>query len=89
MFSNLIARGISTTSCRLEMMQITKIQTFNKRGTKKFKKEQYKKWQQKGEKHLDFYLTDFARTPRCGNGWWHVAFALLQQGALCEFALGA
>ena len=62
MFSNLIARGISTTSCRLEMMQITKIQTFNKRGTKKFKKEQYKKWQQKGEKHLDSYLTDFART---------------------------
>jgi len=48
MFSNLITRGISTTSCRLEMMQITKIQTFNKRGTKKFKKEQYKKWQQKG-----------------------------------------
>ena len=44
------------------MMQITKIQTFNKRGTKKFKKEQYKKWQQKGEKHLDSYLTDFART---------------------------
>ena len=62
MFSNLIARGISTTSCRLEMMQITKIQTFNKRGTKKFKKEQYKKWQQKGENHLDNYLTDFART---------------------------
>ena len=44
------------------MMQITKIQTFNKRGTKKFKKEQYKKWQQKGEKHLDKYLTDFACT---------------------------
>ena len=62
MFSNLIARGISTTSCRLEMMQITKIQTFNKRGTKKFKKEQYKKWQQKGKKHLDSHLTYFACT---------------------------
>ena len=49
MFSNLIARGISTSSCRLEMMNITKMQTFNKRGTKKFKKEQYKKWGKKGE----------------------------------------
>ena len=48
MFSNLIARGISTSSCRLEMMNITKMETFNKRGTKKFKKEQYRKWQKKG-----------------------------------------
>lgn len=49
MFSNLIARGISTSSLRLEMMNITKMQTFNKRGTKKFKKEQNKKWGKKGE----------------------------------------
>ena len=31
------------------MMNITKMQTLNKRGTKKFKKEQYKKWGKKGE----------------------------------------
>ena len=48
MFSNLIARGISTSSLRHEMMNITKMETFNKRGTKKFKKEQYRKWQKKG-----------------------------------------
>ena len=49
MFSNLIARGIATSSRRLEMMNITKMETFNKRGTKKFKKEQYRKFQKKGE----------------------------------------
>ena len=53
MFSNLIARGISTSSRRLEMMNITKMETFNKRGTKRFKKEQYKKFQKKGEEWLD------------------------------------
>ena len=31
------------------MMNITKMETFNKRGTKKFKKEQYRKFQKKGE----------------------------------------
>ena len=58
MFSNVIARGISTSLCRLEMMQITKMETFNKRGTKKFKKEQYKKWQKKGA-HLDLKVHSY------------------------------
>ena len=57
MFSNVIARGISTSLCRFEMMQITKMETFNKRGTKKFKKEQYKKWQKKGKLGGDLFLS--------------------------------
>ena len=45
MFSNLVAaRGLATSCHRAGMMNFTKIQVNNKRGSKRFKKEQFKKW---------------------------------------------
>ena len=43
-------RALATSSTLQGMIVFSKMQTFNKRGPRKYKKEQFRKWQKPGRK---------------------------------------
>ena len=52
LLANSSTRALSTSSTLQGMITFDKMQTFNKRGPKKYKKEQFRKWQQPGRRRL-------------------------------------